>query len=132
MSVHVIVCSNRLELVDAASRVFSGAGFRLTICECGLEALAATEVVDADLLILDLETPGLDCLLILAAIKELAPALPIVAVSTRPQMDARAVSHKGVSYVTLPSGSAGAMEAVLAELAQPERTKFVAGSTSTP
>jgi DNA-binding response OmpR family regulator len=131
MSTHVIICSNRAELVDAASRVFDCAGFRLTVCECGLQALAAAEVVDADLLILDLETSGLDCLLMLAAIKELAPALPIVAVSTRPQMDARAVSHKGISYVTLPSGSTGAMEALLAGLAQTERTRLASGSTST-
>ncbi len=131
MTIHVIVCSNRSELVNAASRVFDGAGFRLTICECGLQALAAAEVVDADLLILDLETSGLDCLLMLAAIKELAPKLPIVAVSTRPQIDARVVSHKGVSYVTLPSSSAGTMEEVLAGLAQTERTRGVSESTST-
>src|SRR5574337_97757 len=130
MSLHVIVCSNRSELVNAASRVFDGEGFRLTLCECGLQALAAAEVVDADLLILDLETPGLDCLLMLAAIKELAPKLPIVAVSTKPQIDVRAVSHKGISYVTLPSDSAGATEALLAGLAQTERTKFATGSTS--
>ncbi|NJD69659.1 MAG: hypothetical protein C3F12_14290 [Candidatus Methylomirabilota bacterium] len=129
MDIHIIICSNRSELVKAASRVFDGQGFRLTICECGLQALATAEVVDADLLILDLETSGLDCLLMLAAIKELAPRLPIVAVSTRPQMDARAVSQKGVSYVMLPSGSAGAMEEALAGLAQTERTGLVSDST---
>ncbi|HWQ68933.1 MAG TPA: response regulator [Patescibacteria group bacterium] len=128
---HVMLCSNSSGLVDAASRVFDCAGFRLTVCECGLQALAAAEVVDADLLILDLETPGLDCLLMLAAIQELAPSLPIVAVSTRPQIDARVVSHKGISYVTLPSDSAGATEALLAGLAQTERTKFATDSTST-
>lgn len=134
MSIHVIVCSNRSELVNAASRVYGCTGFRLTVCECGLEALAAAEVVDADLLILDLETPGLDCLLMLAAIQELSPALSIVVVSTKPQMDARVVSHKGVAYVTLPAdstGSVGAMETLLAGLAQTERTRWVSGSTST-
>lgn len=128
---HVMLCSNSSGLVAAASRAFSKDGYRLTICECGLQALAVAEVVDADLLILDLETPGLDCLLMLAAIQELAPSLPIVAVSTRPQIDARVVSHKGISYVTLPSDSAGATEALLAGLAQMERTKFATGSTST-
>jgi DNA-binding response OmpR family regulator len=111
--------------------VYDSAEFRLTVCECGLEALAAAEVVDADLLILDLETPGLDCLLMLAAIQKLAPTLSIVAVSTRPQMDARVVSHKGVSYVTLPSSSIGAMETLLVGLAQTERTRLVPGSTPT-
>jgi DNA-binding response OmpR family regulator len=131
MDIHVIVCSNRSELIGAASRVFGSAGFRLTVCECGLQTLAAAEVVDADLLILDLETPGLDFLLMLAAIQKLAPALSIVAVSTRPQTDARVVSHKGVSYVTLPSSSIGAVETLLAGLAQTGRTGLVSGSTPT-
>lgn len=131
MSMHVILCSNSSEVVDAASRAFGQVGYRLTVCECGLEVLGAVEVVDADLLILDLETPGLDGLLIVAAIKELAPALPIVAVSTKPQVDARAVSHRGVSYVTLPSGSVPAMQVLLAGLAQTERIRFLSGARST-
>lgn len=127
---HVMLCSNNADLVDAASRVFSKEGYRLTVCECGLEALGAVEVMDADLLILDLDTPGLDGLLIVAAVKELSPTLPIVAVSTKPQVDARVVSHKGVSYATIPSGSAGAMQLLLAGLAQTERTRFPSGAGS--
>ncbi len=114
---HVIVCSNRRELVDAASRVFDQDRFRLTVCESGLEVLGAVGVVDADLLILDLETPGLNGLLMISAIKELAPALSIVAVSTKHQEDARAVSHKGVSFAALPTDSNGDLQAVLAGFA---------------
>ena len=127
---HVMLCSNNADLMDAASKAFSEDGYRLTVCECGLEALGVVEVMDADLLILDLDTPGLDGLLILAAIKELAPALPIVAVSTKPQVDARAVSHKGVLHATLPSGSAGAMQLLLSGLAQTEKARFTSGAGS--
>ncbi|MDD5559047.1 response regulator [Candidatus Methylomirabilis sp.] len=127
---HIMLCSNNVELVDAASRAFSKDGCRLTVCECGLEALGVVEVMDADLLILDLDTPGLDGLLIVAAVKELAPTLPIVAVSTKPQVDARVVSHKGVSYATLPSGSAGAMQVLLTGLLETERTRFPSGAGS--
>ena len=116
MGVHVIICSNSLELVDAASRAFAQNGSRLTVCECGLEALGAVGIMDADLLVLDLETPGLNGLLMIAAIRELAPDLSIIAVSTRPQVDARAVSHKGVSYATLPSGPSVEAQALLASL----------------
>ncbi|WP_337286786.1 response regulator [Candidatus Methylomirabilis sp.] len=127
---HVMLCSNNVELVGAASRAFSEDGYHLTVCECGLEALGIVEVMDADLLILDLDTPGLDGLLIVAAVKELAPTLPIVAVSTKPQVDARAVSHKGVSYATLPSGSAGTMQLLLTGLVQTERTRFPSNAGS--
>jgi CheY-like chemotaxis protein len=101
---HIIVCSKNPLLLDAATRTFDSARFRLTICESGLEALGAVEVVNADLLILDMQTPGLNCLLLIAAARELAPELPIVAVSTRPQEDARAISQRGVWFETLPSG----------------------------
>ena len=128
MSMHVIVCSNSRELMDAASRAFDHDGSRLTVCECGLEVLGAVEVVDADLLVLDLETPGLNGLLIIAAIKELAPELSIVAVSTKPQVDARAVSHKGVLFAVLPSGSNGGLQELLAGLAQNGRIGLPTGA----
>ena len=117
MSMHVIVCSSSRELAEAASSALDQDGSRLTVCESGLEVLGAVEVIDADLLVLDLETPGLNGLLIISAIKELSPGLPIVAVSTKPEVDARAVSHKGVSYATLPARSYAGIQAVLADLA---------------
>jgi len=104
--------------VDAASRVFDRDGSRVTVCESGLEVLGTVEILDADLLVLDLDTPGLSGLLMIAAVKELAPTLSIVAVSTKPQVDARAVSHKGVSYATLPSGPNGGVQSLMASLTQ--------------
>ena len=128
MSMHIIVCSNSRELADAASKAFNQDGFRLTVCESGLEVLGAVEVVDADLLVLDLETPGLNGLLIIAAIKELAPELPIVAVSTKPQVDARAVSHRGVSYATLPPDLDGGVQVLLAGLTHVGRVGLASGA----
>ncbi len=118
MSMQIIVCSDSRELVDAASMAFDQEGSRLTVCESGLEVLGTVEILDADLLVLDLDTPGLSGLLMIAAVKELAPTLSIVAVSTKPQVDARAVSHKGVSYATLPSGPKGGVQSLMASLAR--------------
>ena len=103
-------------MVEAASRAFERDGYRLTLCESGMEALGAVGILEADLLILDLETPGLNGLLMIGAIKELAPELSIVAVSTTPQVDARAVSHKGVLFAALPSGSNGGLSEFLSGL----------------
>lgn len=118
MSRHIIVCSSNPTLVDAAARAFGPDRARVTVCESGLEVLGAVEVVDADLLILDMQTPGLNGLLLITAVRELAPSLPIVAVSTTPQEDARAASHTGVSYATLPSGGSGGPQALAATLAE--------------
>ena len=128
MDMHIIVCSSRWEVVEAASGAFDRDGHRLTLCESGMEALGAVGILEADLLILDLDTPGLNGLLIIAAIRELAPALSIVAVSTKSQADARAVCHKGVLFATLPSGSNGGMQELLAELAQNGRVGLPTGA----
>jgi DNA-binding response OmpR family regulator len=118
MSMHVIVCSKNSVVVDAVSRAFDHNGHRLTVCESGLEVLGAVGVVAPDLVILDLETPGLSGLLLVSAVKELAPGVPIVAVSTKPDPDARAVSQKGVAVAVLPSGHEAAPHPFLTALAR--------------
>lgn len=115
---HVIACSKNAGVVSGLAQALDRQGHRLTVCESGMEALGAVQVVDPDLLILDMETPGLNGLLLVAAIKELAPDLPIVAVSTRSEADARALAQKGVACTTLPAGGDGAASPVLAALAQ--------------
>lgn len=115
---HVIVCSKNSVVVDAVSRAFDHNGHRLTVCESGLEVLGAVGVVASDLVILDLETPGLSGLLLVSAVKELAPGVPIVAVSTKPDPDARAVSQKGVAVAVLPSGHEAGPHPFLTALAR--------------
>lgn len=115
---HIIICSSDPMIAEAASLAFETRRPHLTVCESGLEVLGAVEVVDADLLVLDMQTPGLNGLLIISAIRELAPDLPILAVSVKPEEDARAFSHKGVSFARLPSGSEGGAQALVATLAQ--------------
>ena len=103
---HTIICSANPMVVGAVSRTFNHGEDRQTVCESGLEVLGLVGVLRSDLLVLDLETPGLGGLLLISAIKELAPGLPILAVSTTPVADARALAQKGVPYAML-GGSAG-------------------------
>jgi len=115
---HIIVCSKNATTLDSVSRAFQAQQPRLTVCESGLEVLGAVEIMDADLLVMDMQTPGLNGLLIISAVRELAPSLPIVAVSTKPEEDARSFSYKGVSFARLQSGSAVDGEALVTTLAQ--------------
>ena len=116
---HALVCSSDGMVVGALSRALDGAGHRVTVCETGLELLGAVRIVAADLLILDLEAPGLNGLLLVSAVKELAPGLPIVAVSTRGEIrDARALSQRGVTCYTMAATPNGPAPPMLAELAQ--------------
>ena len=101
---HIIVCSKNPVTVDAVSVAFQSRQPHLTVCESGLEVLAAVEIMAADLLIMDLQTPGLNSLLIFSAIRELAPSLSILALSTKPEQDARSFSCNGISFVRLTPG----------------------------
>lgn len=105
-------------ITQAVNLAFAAQGPRVTVCESGLEVLGAIEVVDPDLLILDMQTPGLNGLLLISAIRELAPQLPVVAVSEKPQADARTVSQKGVAYATLTPGPQDGADALVATLAE--------------
>jgi len=115
---HLILCTNSPAVVEAARQAFDSQTLRLTVCESGLEVLGAVEVVDADLLVMDMQTPGLNGLLIISAIREFAPSLPILAVSAKAEEDARAFSHKGVSFARVLSGSGADAQALVAALAQ--------------
>ena len=123
---HVIACSKNSVVLNGLSQALDRQGHRLTVCESGLEILGAVEVVAPDLLVLDMETPGLNGLLLVAAIQELAPRLPMVAVSTRSKADARALSQNGVACATLPAGADAAAVPLLAALSQIERGSPVA------
>lgn len=114
---HVIVCSSNPAVVGAVSGAFDQHGHRLTLCESGLEVLGVVGVVAADLVILDLETPGLGGLLLISALQERAPGVPLVAVSTRPNPDVRALSQRGVAYAMLSPAPADGAHPLLAELA---------------
>ncbi len=102
MSRHLIVCTNNPTLVEAFSRASEGRP-RITVSETGLQVLATIHVVHADLLVLDLGTPGINPFLLMSAIRALAPALPILAVSAYPSEAGRDLSHRGVSFVPLPA-----------------------------
>jgi CheY-like chemotaxis protein len=116
---HVIVCSTDPAVGDAVSQAFRGGDLhRQTVCESGLEVLGAVGVLDSDLLVLDLESPGLSGLLLISAIRELAPTLPILAVSTHEGgVDVRALAEKGVPYVRIDPGGISTASALRSEVA---------------
>jgi len=97
--VDIVICSKSSVTIEAASAAFESHQPRLTVCESGLEVLAAVEILAADLLIVDLQTPGVNSSLIFSAIRQLAPGLSILAVTAKPEDDARSLSCKGISFV---------------------------------
>lgn len=100
----VIICSGNPVVVDGVSSALPPEHIRAMVCESGFEVLGLIGVLDSDLLVLDLETPGLGDLLLISAIRQLAPTLPILAVSTRDGVDVRSLAQKGVAHAQIGRG----------------------------
>jgi CheY-like chemotaxis protein len=113
---HVILCSDSKAVREAVTVALGGRVDRVTVCDSGMELLAAVRTLAADLVVLDLGTHGLGGLLLVSAVEELAPGLPIVAVSASADMDARPVVQKGIPHVVLGAARDGEMQALLTEL----------------
>ncbi|HSB77902.1 MAG TPA: response regulator, partial [Candidatus Methylomirabilis sp.] len=125
---HTIICSANPAIVSAVSHGLDHGEGRQTVCESGLEVLGLVGVLHSDLLVLDLETPGLGGLLLISAIRELAPELPILAVSTTPVADARALAQKGVPHAILGEGLGDGAPSLLAALASVPRRAGIGAS----
>jgi CheY-like chemotaxis protein len=127
-SEHIILCTDSATVAGAVSGTLDPARERLTVCDSGMELLGAVRALASDLVILDLDTHGLGGLLLISAIRELAPGLPIVAVSASPDADVRPVVQQGISYVCLGAGEAEAGSRLRGFVAAARRGLAVSGT----
>jgi CheY-like chemotaxis protein len=114
---HIILCSDNSAVREAVTGRIVDHAARLTACESGMELLAAVRTLAADLVVLDLGTHGLGGLLLVSAVHELAPGLPILAVSATADVDGRPLIQKGIPHVTLGAERDGELQALVAQLA---------------
>ena len=113
---HIILCSDSSAVRDTVAMRFGKHVDRLTVCDSGMELLAAVRTLAVELVVLDLGTHGLGGLLLVSAVEELAPGLPILAVSASADVDARPVVQKGIPHVILGAEQDGEMQALLLQL----------------
>ena len=113
---HIILCSDNPAVREAVAEQTTDQNARLTLCDSGMELLAAVRTLAADLVIMDLGTHGLGGLLLVSAVEQLAPGLPILAVSARGDVDARAVIQKGIPHAILVAAENGEIRTLAAQL----------------
>ncbi|HTX54246.1 MAG TPA: response regulator [Candidatus Baltobacteraceae bacterium] len=126
---HIILCSDSTEMRGRVGGLV-GPEDRLTVCESGMELLAAVQAVASDLVILDLETHGLGGMLLISAIQELSPGSPIVAVSQDGAADARQMLQKGIPFFRLAAGDAEAPQSLRAHMLGRQTRSHFAGASS--
>ncbi len=113
---HVILCSDSAGVREAVTVALGNRADRVTVCDSGMELLATVRTLVADLVVLDLGTHGLGGLLLVSAVQQLAPGLPIMTVSTSGDVDARPMMQKGIPHVVLGLAQDREMRVLLAEL----------------
>ena len=128
---HIVLCSDNSTTREMVGDVF-GDEDCLTICESGMELLAAVKSLASDLVILDLETHGLGGLLLISAVQELAPGSPIVAVSQNGAVDSRPLLQKGVPFFRLAAGGTEQGEAFRAHVLAGQVGHAVVSAHSVP
>ena len=117
----IALCTNNPEVSQAVEGAVRGRGTPPTICESGLQLLGMVRAAAADLVVLDLDTPGLNWLFLISAIQEVSPGLPIAAVAGSAEADARLLTQMGVPFVKVNSQPEVEIRALLAELARRAR-----------
>ena len=95
---NILICSADEDLLVALRAASDGGDVGWTVCRRGMEAVRALMALSFDRLILDLETPGLDGLFLVAIARRIDPRLPVVAVSRGPVVQAREIQQKGVAH----------------------------------
>jgi CheY-like chemotaxis protein len=125
---HIILCSDNPATRQIVHGSIDGAGQHWTTCESGMELLAAVGTLAADIVVLDLGTHGMGGPLLASAVRELAPDLPIVAVSASGSADARPVLQQGIPHVDLGEDSLGELVGVVAALSARRKLALGVGS----
>jgi len=97
-----LICSDNDHLLTSLRRSSGQGDGHFTVCRRAMEAVQALLARSFDRLILDLETPGLDSLFLISIARRIDPHLPVVAISSRPVVQAREIQQKGVAYHLVP------------------------------
>lgn len=118
----IALCTNDPKVSQVFEDAVRGRSSPPTICESGLQLLGMVRGAVADLVVLDLDTPGLNALFLISAIEEVAPGLPIAAVSVSGGTDSRLLTQKGVPFAQLNSQPEVEVRALLAELVRRARS----------
>lgn len=77
----ILVVDDQQDIRDMTALVLSGAGYRVDTVDSGESALSALEQDRFDLVLLDINMPGIDGWHVLELLLEQDPSLPVVMVS---------------------------------------------------
>ena len=100
----ILLVDDETELLAVNSDILSGAGFTVTACTSGRDAIAALASGAFDAVISDIRMPGLDGLGVLRAVREHDVDLPVVLTTGDPSLEgvSEALDHGVLHYLIKP------------------------------
>jgi chemotaxis protein histidine kinase CheA len=102
---HVVVADDSPVVTEMVAELLTSAGFSVEVARDGLQALAAIERREPDLVLSDLEMPNMNGLELLTAIRKRSQTLPVVMLTTRGSVeDRQRASALGANAYVLKSG----------------------------
>lgn len=112
----VLVVDDDPEILEMTALLLRGAGHDVTLASCGEEALLRAQTDPPDLVLLDLNMPGMDGWDVLRILREddATAALPVVVFSVRFELreKLRALQLGAAEYVTKPFDTAALLRRV--------------------
>jgi two-component system response regulator HydG len=100
----ILVVDDDPSILDMTEDLLTEAGFEVTKCESGEKALAHADERDWDVVLTDLQMPGIDGLDLLAAMREKRPDTPVVLMTAFGTIQTAVAAIRGgaLDFVTKP------------------------------
>jgi two-component system response regulator MprA len=99
MAVHVLIAEDFAGLRDALRTLLESEGYRVSTASDGLEALKATLWHQPDLLLTDIEMPGLTGWELFQRVRAAGCSVPVLFMSAEPSVAALALQHGATALV---------------------------------
>ena len=124
-AMRILVIEDEVAIADFLERGLKAEGYAVTTAADGVDGEARALGDSVDLVVLDLMLPGRDGLEVLAAIRAAKPALPVIILSARAEVDDRiaGLDRGATDYLVKPFSFGELAARVRAQLRTPRQTE---------
>jgi len=112
--IHILLIDDEAIALSNLSHVLTREGYAVTACKSGDAGLAAMQTINFDLVLTDLQMPGIDGMAVLSHIRASTPDVPVIMITGHATLDSavNAMKAGAYHYIAKPFRLAEAREVV--------------------
>ncbi len=95
---HILLIDDEAIALSNLSHVLTREGYAVTACKSGDAGLAAMQTIDFDLVLTDLQMPGIDGMAVLGHIRSTTPDVPVIMITGHATLDSAVDAMKAGAY----------------------------------